>query len=166
MQAMKLPEKIKQCRIAKRLSANALGRLSGTTVQTVLDIEGGTTQNPSVWKVRAMADVFLVSMDWLTDDSADYPPPDDKERLVDFVKEAFDASGMGTLDESEKRLLNAYRELPAALQSQAAAIVQGMSVGSAGAAEGDPDLREKIARAVDKVLKLGDQADDRDAEAG
>ena len=84
---MQIGEKIRRLRVDQHVSASALGKGVGRTTTTILEIERGGTKDPKVSIIRGMAHVLGVSMDWLTDEAACWPPvaaaetPEERELL-------------------------------------------------------------------------------------
>jgi len=128
---MQMGEKIQRCRIQGHLSRRGLGKAAKISHQSLIDIEADDRANPGVYRIRAIADVLGVSMDWLTDDTADWPPPSPEVQLMEFVKDAFDRSGLsgGPADVDEQELLAVYRGLPPDRRPEVQSFVRGLLVG-------------------------------------
>lgn len=74
--ASTLGEKLKHLRIRHGdMTAVALARVAGVSKQTMsLWLKG--ERRPSIDEGLRMARYFKVPLDWLADDTADYPPPE------------------------------------------------------------------------------------------
>ncbi len=98
------------------------------STNAIRDVEAGRTSSPSVWMIRALADLYGVSIDWLTDDSQDWPPPKaESESIADVVRESLAAGGYGDLDERERDLIREFRSLPPREQDVAFGYVMGVA---------------------------------------
>ncbi len=125
-----LKEKISQLRDEEPYSK--IARAVGRSTNAIRDIELGKTADPSISLVRKLADHFQVPIDWLSDDSQDYPPPaTDKDRATGLVEQALASAGLaGDMTGDERELLAAFRTMPEKLQMVALGYIIGLSGGS------------------------------------
>lgn len=113
MRKMVLGKKIREMRQQLNLSARQLASLVGCSPNTIIEIEEGETKAPSVWRIRKIADHLSVPLDWLTDNSADFPPPTSvAQEAASMVEAALTGAGLaGELTDDERELLAAWRRL-------------------------------------------------------
>ncbi|GAA0860172.1 hypothetical protein GCM10008916_25330 [Clostridium nitritogenes] len=67
---MKFGKKLRQCRLEKKLSMNALSKLSGVSSSYISDLENGKNNRPSVDILYRLADALGVSRNELLDEHA------------------------------------------------------------------------------------------------
>lgn len=131
----------------------AIGRACGCSGEHVRRLEKGT--NPSLRIAWALAKHFNVSVDWLADDSAGWPPPKTPEQSAeDMVREALTGAGLvGKLSEGERHLLAAWRRLGDRRRGE----LLGLATGWADTADEMPVTSAEAGRMIDEA--------GRDAEA-
>ena len=129
MNGMRVGEKIKKLRIQAGVSATKLGQAVGRSPTTIIEIEEGGTRDPKLSIVRGIADFLHVSMDWLTDDSADCPPPETNEQqTADLIRNALAGAGLaGEQTDDERELLAAWRRLNDRRRGELLGLARGWS---------------------------------------
>ena len=134
MLPMELAEKTNQLRAGRPISGVA--RQIGASEGWLRQLEKGQIREPRLPRVLALARFFGVPLDWLGDDSADWPPPQtEAQRGVDLVAEALASAGLvGELTDDERELLAAYRRMAPRQRDR----LVGYAIGQAasGTAEG------------------------------
>ena len=98
----------------------------GITIRRIV----GETQTPKVDLGLAIARFFKVPLDWLVDDSLDWPPPaSEGSNIITMVRDAMLRDGrLGALSADETAIIAAVRQLPPDLIRQAVGYVQGLTV--------------------------------------
>jgi len=87
-------------------------------------------QEPKIRLAFALATLFKVPLDWLVDDSLDWPPPaSEGSNIITMVRDAMLRDGrLGALSADETAIIAAVRQLPPDLIRQAVGYVQGLTV--------------------------------------
>jgi transcriptional regulator with XRE-family HTH domain len=111
MRSVRLGEKLSLLR--KDRAYAEVAKAVGCSAPTVRDIEAGRTLDPSISIVRGFAELYGVSLDWLADDSADWPPPATPQQSAEqIVRQALERGGLaGELSEDERAVVSAMRRL-------------------------------------------------------
>lgn len=129
---------------------------------------------PGARKALQLARRLEVPLDWLVDDEADWPPPQDKEsELYELLRSALDSiDANGPISPDEAELLSAYRSLP---DDVSRAEIRGRALGMAGRSgelsEEEVDavrarLRRRVQQAEEGRRGQTDPAPPRRAAAG
>ena len=124
---MQLGKKVTRLRGA--LSYAELGRVADCSPPTIRDIEAGIRRDTSVRIVAKLARYFRVSLDWLADDGADWPPPaDDRQRAADLVRHALTRGGLADeLNEEERELIANFRRLNDRRRGEAVGVLRTLA---------------------------------------
>ena len=151
---MRLGEKISRLRAGRPYAEVA--RAIGCSAPTVREIESGKTANPRVGLVCGLAGHFGVSLDWLADDDADWPPPESsRDRAAAMVERALSGSGLaGELADEERELLAYFRILPPGDQREVSGYVRGLVRAVAGR-ELSGEAAFEYERALRQILDAG-----------
>ena len=80
---MKLGEKIRRLRAGR--SYAEIARAGECSPPTVRDIEAGRTETPNLFLIARLSSYFDVPLDWLADETADFPPPSSPEKSAEAV---------------------------------------------------------------------------------
>ena len=154
---MNVTEKLQRLRGTRSYAEAA--RAAKCSEPAARDVFQGVTKNPKAYILHGLAQLYGVSLDWLLDDSQDWPPPaDDKQRATKLVERALSGAGLaGDLTEDERTLLSKWRSLSPTQRAEVVGYVIGLAAGatSEAALEGGKfhaDLDE-----VDAQLDQGEQ---------
>ena len=129
-----------------------VGQAVGFSTNAIRDLEIGNTEKPSVQLAAGVARYFAVPLDWLADDSADWPPPQsDAQQAVEMVRSALAREGLaGELDKDERDLLAAWRTLSDADRTWILGYVTGLA---AGGTEVTADEAAAVANRAAEVVR-------------
>jgi len=163
MDVMVMGDKIKRARLGMRISARALGQAAGCSPTTIGEIEDGVTANPGVWRIRRIAETLGVSMDWLTDDSADWPPPPSTDdRIVQSVREAMARSqSSGRLSDAEHRLIELFRRLDDGGRREVSGYAAAVAARTSGS---ERSVEEYRSRTEERLAELDGREHPADAD--
>ena len=135
---MDFTEKVKQALVVGGLSMSELARRARMNISTVTHIVRRRT-DPTLSNGARLAGALGLSLDWLTDDSADWPPPQTPEQSAEaMVRDALTAgAGLGGLSAQERRLLAGFRALDGESRGRLLGYAEGLVATTATeAAEG------------------------------
>lgn len=149
-------KKLSQLRAGQ--SYATIGRVCGCSGEHVRRLEKGA--NPSIRIGIALAKHFGISLDWLADDSAGWPPPaSDQERAEDLVREALTSAGFtGELSDDERDLLAAWRRLGDRRRGELLGLATGWADG--------PDCPADTDRIIDQAGQDAEDEQRRTRDAG
>ena len=111
---------------------------------TIRRYENGE-QQASAANAFDLARLFGVSVDWLLDDAADWPPPPtEKQAATAVVERMLAGAGLaGELNEEERELVSGFRSLNVAGRSRVLGTIDGLNASNASPPDLNPDLAEE-----------------------
>jgi len=109
---MTLGEKLSRLRQGRGYAEVA--RAAECSAPTIRELEAGVRSDPSVRIIARLARFFGVPLDWLADDTQDWPPPaTEGEKTLRLIESVLTDSGLtGKLTEPEMQFLSLIRSLP------------------------------------------------------
>lgn len=144
---MELGKKIS--RLRGNLPYAEIGRVGDCSAPTIRDIESGFRKDTSVRLVARLARYFNVPLDWLADDSQDWPPPeDDRRKASEMIERVLSGAGLaGDLSNDEREILANWRRLDHPLRQKVIGYVIGLATtGNQAGADLGASLAENLAR--------------------
>ncbi len=112
----------------------------GCSEGALRQLESGLIREPRFGQVRAIANHFGVSIDWLADESAEYPPPPtEKQATMAAIERMLAGAGLaGELSEEERDLLVRFRALNDAGKGRMLGLAEGLNASKASPPDLDP----------------------------
>ncbi len=141
--SVKLAEKLRMARRGR--SYVEIAHEVGCTPGNIRKIEAESSQPGFVLGVR-LAEALGVPVNWLADDSADWPPPATPQQSAEtLVREALTGAGLtGELTPPEREVLRLYRMLEGDNRKK----IEGMLLGLAFAGTDAAELADRLGRAL------------------
>jgi transcriptional regulator with XRE-family HTH domain len=134
--------KLREAREHLRQSLDVVAAATGRPKNTIRNAETGHVRSPAFDLVADLARYYRLPLDWLADDSAQWPPPAGAERQVgDLLRQVLTEGGLaGELSAQERELLAMMRALPADLRQRwldrSLAYAEGLLAAEAAASPG------------------------------
>jgi transcriptional regulator with XRE-family HTH domain len=165
---MRISKKLRRLRTQLGNPSKAeVARHVGTTGQTIGQIEAGNRAQPAIPTLIGLAKFYRVPLDWLLDDSEEWPPPPtQRAQAVDLVQSILAGEGLaGDLSEPERQLLAAYRSLAEADRRELLGFARGLALGSARAATPSGADTERFREVFEATLREEMDRIDRERSA-
>jgi len=163
---MNLGAKVRRLRSGRSFAS--VSRVVGCSPGALRQLEAGAITSPRVSVLLSLSREFGVSLDWLADDSADWPPPavTDRQAATEAVERVLAAGGLaGELTDDEREIVSVWRSLSTVLRARASGYVIGLATGgSSESGDFGAELSEAIAEHDSEASRRGGRG--RDSASG
>ena len=138
-----IADKLSRLRGGRNYSEVARG--VGYSTNAIRDVEAGRTDNPRIDLVRKLSEFYGVSLEWLADDSQDWPPPPtEKQQLTETLERVLAGAGLaGELNDDERELISGFRGLNGEARGRVLGMIEGLNASNASPPDLNPDLAEE-----------------------